>query len=167
MKNKFVRWILGLLGFSTVANSCDVVDDILGFGTAMYGCPSADYVFNTEVEDAATEEAIKGIRVSVIERGERQYWDSETGIAYYEPYIDTLASGYTLEDGTVSLSVNSFPTNEHEIAFDDVDGPANGGEYSSANVNVAVSNEDYKNPGESGWYKGVATKSVGVKLTKK
>lgn len=57
MNNKFVRWIMALLGFSAVANSCDA--------PAMYGCPSADYNFDIEVLNAEDDSPITGIRVRI------------------------------------------------------------------------------------------------------
>lgn len=166
MNSKFVKWLLGVLGFSSVATSCDVVDDIFGFGAAMYGCPSADYVFNVEVEDLESGDPIEGIRVSAVERGTRERWDSETGNSYAESYIDTLAVSTTSADGKVMLRYNTFPRNEHEIVADDVDGTENG-DYASAAVGVTIDSDDYNDEGENGWYQGTATQDVTLKLTKK
>lgn len=158
--------MLGVLGFSSVATSCDTIEDIFRGPVAMYGCPSADYVFNVEVEDLESGDPIEGIRVSAVERGERQYWDSETGMAYYESYTDTLAVGTTSADGKVMLRYNTFPRNEHEIVADDVDGTENG-DYASAAVGVTIDSDDYKDEGENGWYQGTTTQDVTLKLTKK
>ena len=167
MNSKLIRWILGVLGFSTVATSCELIEEIGGGGAVcMYGCPSADYVFNVEVEDVESGAPIEGIRVSAVERGERQYWDSETGIAQYETYTDTLASGLTTADGKVVLRYGTFPRDEHEIVADDIDGAANG-DYSSTSVEIKVDKNDYENPGESGWYSGTATNDITMKLSKK
>lgn len=166
MKSKVVKWLLGVLGFSSMTTSCDVVEDIFGIGVAMYGCPSADYVFNVEVEDLKTGSPVKGIRVSAVERGTRERWDSETGIYYPEDYIDTLAVGVTSSEGSVMLKYNTFPHNEHEIVADDVDGEKNGN-YASAAVEVTVDSNDYKDEGENGWYQGTATNEVTLKLAEK
>lgn len=166
MNCKFVRWILGILGFSTAATSCELIEDVV-LAPAMYGCPSADYVFNVEIEDMEGDTPINGVRVSVVERGQRQYWNSELGIDYYEPYIDTLAVGVTAQDGKVMLKYNGFPRDKHEIVADDVDGAENGGNYASASVEVLVEKEDYKNPGNNGWYSGTATSDVTLRLSKK
>lgn len=168
MKTKVLQKLFALLGFSAVANSCELIDGIGGGGmVCMYGCPSAYYVFNAEVSDKDSDEPIEGIRVSVLERGQRQYWDSETGMATYEPYCDTLAVEHTGADGKTTLHIMQFPTENHEVVFDDVDGAENGGEYASAAVKVITEDDDYKEPGENGWYSGTATHQVAVKLSKK
>lgn len=166
MKSRVVKWLLGVLGFSSVVTSCETIEDIIRGPVAMYGCPSADYVFNVEVEDLESGSPIEGIRVSAIERGEHQYWDSETGIAYYEPYTDTLAVGFTSAEGKVTLTHNSFPRDKHEIVADDVDGEQNGN-YASAAVEVTFGSKDYKGEGENGWYVGTATEDITIKLAEK
>lgn len=133
----------------------------------MYGCPSADYVFNVEVEDLESGDPIEGIRVSAVERGTRERWDSEAGSSYAENYIDTIAVGTTSADGKLMLQYNYFPVNKHEIVADDIDGEANGGEYNSSSVELTVNSNDYENGGSNGWYKGTATNEVTLKLTKK
>lgn len=165
MKSKVVKWLLGVLGFSSITTSCEVVEDIIRGPVAMYGCPSADYVFNVEVEDLESGNPIEGIRVSAIERGVRDRWD-EAGNIYPEPYIDTLAVGVTSAEGMVTLSHNSFPRDKHEIVADDVDGEKNG-DYASAAVEVTVDSNDYKDEGENGWYQGTAINDVTLKLAKK
>lgn len=167
MNCKLIRWILGILGFSTVATSCEVIDEIGGGGNlCMYGCPSADYVFNVDIVDSENDSPIEGIRVSALEKIERQYWDSETGMATYETITDTLAVGTTDANGKVVLNVNSFPRDKHTIVADDVDGEANG-KFDSASVVLTTDRDDYKEPGNSGWYSGTATHDVTLKLNKK
>ncbi len=167
MNCKLIRWILGILGFSTVATSCELIDEIGGGGmVCMYGTPSADYVFNVDIVDSENDSPIEGIRVSAIEKIEHQYWDSETGMATYETITDTLAVGTTDANGKVVLNVNSFPSDKHTIVADDVDGEANG-KFDSASVVLTTDRDDYKEPGNSGWYSGTATHDVTLKLNKK
>ncbi len=167
MNCKFIRWILGVLGFTTVAASCEVIDEIGGGGqVCMYGCPSADYVFDVDVVDSENDTPIEGIRVSAIEKVEHQYWDSETGMATYDTVTDTLAVGTTDASGKVVLNINSFPSDKHTIVADDVDGDANG-KFDSASVVLTTNSDDYKEPGEYGWYSGTATHDVTLKLNKK
>lgn len=165
MNFKFFKWALGVLGFSTVATSCEVIDDIGRGPVAMYGCPSADYVFNVEIEDIENGRPIEGIRVSAVERGEREHWD-ESGNYYTVPYIDTLAVGRTSDIGRVTLSYNVFPRDKHEIVADDIDGAENG-DYSSTSVEIDINKESYEEPGEYGWYWGTAAADVTIKLDKK
>lgn len=168
MNCKFIRWILGVLGFTTVATSCEMIDEIGGGGqVCMYGCPSADYVFNVEVADKENDQPIAHIRVSAILTSERSYWDNETGSTQYGVVHDTLAVGRTGEDGKLSLQFNNFPHDKHTIAFDDLDGAENGGDYASMAVDITSDGEDYKDSGNDGWYWGTATHNVAVKLSKK
>lgn len=168
MNFKFFKWALGVLGFSTVATSCELIDDIGGGGmVCMYGCPSADYVFNVDVADKESNAPIEGIRVSVLDRGVREYWNEEMGTTEPKPYCDTLAVGTTGADGKLLLNYNGFPAYSHELAFDDVDGEENGGLYASASTTLNHESDDYENPGENGWYSGTATQNVSVKLSKK
>lgn len=159
MNNKFVRWIMALLGFSAVANSC-AFD-----APAMYGCPSADYNFDIEVLNAEDDSPITGIRVSAITSKENMYWDNTTGMATYETVTDTLCRGYTTSNGKVQLIFNEFPLNEHTIVADDVDGSANGGKFTSERTTITLNNDDYDNPGNHGWYRGEASASATLKLT--
>lgn len=156
MKNRVVRWLMGILGFAGFT-SCDI-------GAAMYGCPSASYVFNVEVKDIETDSPIGGIRVSAVERGERQYWDSESNLSQYEQYIDTIAIGTTSADGSLTLKYSTFPLSKHEIVADDIDGEENGN-FASASVTITFDSKDYKDGGE--WYKGMATDDITLKLSKK
>lgn len=166
MKSKVVKWLLGVLGFSSMATSCETIEDIIRGPVAMYGCPSADYVFNVDIVDNESDAPIEGIRVSAIEKIEYQYWDSETGMATYETRTDTLARGITDANGKVVLNVNSFPRDKHTIAADDVDGTENGN-YTSSSVVLTTDSDDYKNPGNSGWYSGTAIHEVTLKLSPK
>ncbi len=158
MKSKLALKLLSLLGFSTAVASCEIVNEWGGGGAVcMYGTPSADYVFNVDVKDVENNAPIEGIRVSAISRNN-----------YVSPArVDTLISGQTLADGKVKLSFGDFPKNEFEVVADDIDGAENGGEFSTASTTITIDNKDYKNPGESGWYRGTATKNATIKLSKK
>ena len=158
MKSRVVRWLMGILGFAGFT-SCDI-------GAAMYGCPSADYVFNVEVKDVETDSPIGGIRVSAVERGERQYWDSESNLSQYEQYTYTFAVGTTSADGKLTLRYNTFPHNQHEFVADDVDGEAKGS-YASASVTINLRSSDYEGKSNNGWYSGTATEDITLKLSKK
>lgn len=162
MKNNLLAKLIGILGFSTVATSCELIEEIGGGGqVCMYGVPSANYVFNADVVDKDTDQPIEGIRVSAII--ERQYWDSSTNMADYQ--IDTLAKGLTGADGKVVLEFSAFPEKKHTIAFDDIDGSENGGKYASVAVDVKSEGDDYEDSVDM-WNQGTATHDVSVKLTK-
>ena len=157
MKSKILLKLLSLLGFSTVAASCEFI------GAAEYGCPSADYVFNVDVKDAETNAPIEGMRVSAIVRHTGEYYNPTTG-GYDTERVDTLAWELTNEQGKVTLSMTDFPVSLHEIAADDIDGAENGGHYSTVSTEVTTERDDYKNPGD--WYSGKATHNVTLKTTK-
>ena len=123
----------------------------------MYGTPSADYVFNVDVKDVENNAPIEGIRVSVI----RRYLTNSV-----PTQIDTLTHSLTDNEGKVTLSLNTWPESSFEIAADDIDGAENGGEFSTASTTITIDSKDYKNPGESGWFQGTATKDVTIKLSK-
>ena len=159
MKSKIALKILSLLGFSTAVASCEIVNEWGGGGAVcMYGTPSADYVFNVDVKDVENNAPIEGIRVSVIQR----YITNSV-----PTQIDTLTHSLTDNEGKVTLSLNTWPESSFEIAADDIDGAENGGEFSTASTTITIDNKDYKNPGESGWYRGTATKNATIKLSKK
>jgi putative lipoprotein (rSAM/lipoprotein system) len=165
MNFKFVKWALGVLGFSAMTSSCEKIDDIIGDDmVCMYGCPSADYVFNIEVEDKDSGDKLEGVRVSTLRRYEVTDWGTEGNPTTTQ--VDTLARGITDKDGKLVLSYNVFPVESLEVVADDIDGQENG-DYASAAVVMKINNDDYKNPGEYGWYKGTATKDVTIKLQKK
>ena len=161
MKRSLVSKLLMLLGFTTVATACDP-DKFWGgqapmygspFPAPEYGCPYAEFIFNAEVKDGETDTPIEGIRVSVVQR-------------YDENYTDTLSMGLTAADGKVKLQFGGYPTNEHEIVADDIDGEANGGDYNSVSTTITTDSDDYT--GASGaWNEGTATHNVTLSLTKK
>ena len=154
MKNRLLRWLLGILGFSTVATSCDPNKTGGGLGdqAAMYACPMAAYVANIEVKDGATDTPIEGIRVSAL-------------IRYDENYTDTLTTSLTDAKGKAILEWTTDIFNNGTIVADDIDGEANGGEYNSASTTLSTSSDDYE--GGSGWNVGTATHNVTLTLTKK
>lgn len=165
MNFKFVKWALGVLGFSAMTSSCEKISDIIDDDmVAMYGCPSADYVFNVDVEDKESGDKVEGIRVSALHRYEATDWGGEGNPT--KTYVDTLARGITDKNGKVVLTYNEFPMDSHEIVADDIDGEENGN-YSSAGVVIKVDGDDYEGPGEHGWYQGTATSNVTIKLNKK
>lgn len=167
MYNKFVKWLFGVLGFSGAVTACDKIGDPFREPVAMYGCPSADYVFNVDIVDGENDAPIEGIRVSSIARFTGERWDEEQQKVVSGTFVDTLAAGLTSADGKVVLRYGEFPVDKHEIVADDIDGTENGGNYNSSSVILNVERDDYKEGGNSGWYLGTATEDLTLKLTKK
>jgi len=153
MKSKLLKFLMVALGFGAYT-SCDGPDM---YGCPMpapeYGCPYAEYNFDVDIVDSENDAPIEGIRVSVVQR----YITNELN------NVDTLATGLTSAEGKVRLQYGSFPTNQHELVADDIDGAENGS-YDSASVVVTTNSDDYTD-GE-GWYNGTATTEVTLKLNK-
>ncbi|MBQ9462337.1 MAG: radical SAM-associated putative lipoprotein [Bacteroidales bacterium] len=141
---------LTMLGFS----SCILVP-------AMYGSPHADFSASGTVTDTQGN-AIEGIRVAVQQH--RHYANSDDVIYdqndWYEN--DTL---FTNAQGQYSLTRSAFakPT-DVTIVFEDVDGPANGGEYESLSVSPEVVQTK---KGDRSWYGGAFEVSADVTLENK
>lgn len=156
MKSKLLKFLMALLGFGAFS-SCGGGPDMYGcpMPAPEYGCPYAEYNFDVDVVDSENDAPIEGIRVSVVQR----YITNELN------NVDTLATGLTSAEGKVRLQYGSFPTNQHELVADDVDGEANGA-FDSASVVVTTSESDYAN-GEGPWYEGQATEEITIKLNKK
>lgn len=156
MNNKVVRIILTILGFSTVATSCEsFINDSGGGMTNAYGCPSADYSYNIDVLDSDTFAPIEGIRVSIIDPHTQELWDEATETIYTKDVVDTLASGISGSDGTLTLTLKhqSIETREHTIVAEDIDGEENGGDYKSATQTIRSASMDYA----TGNYKGTTS----------
>ncbi|MBR4851900.1 MAG: radical SAM-associated putative lipoprotein [Tidjanibacter sp.] len=150
MKAKLTAKLLALLGFSTAANSCEALSEIGGGGNlCMYGTPSATYIINAEVVDEE-EKPIHGIKVSVITENS------------YE-----IPEALTDFHGKCTIKYTGWPQNEIKLVAEDIDGTANSGEFESANAFALFDSNDYKDPGESGWFKGTATKRVKFQLNEK
>lgn len=154
MKNsKITRWILSLLGFSSVATSCEVIAESTGGGmVCMYGTPTADYVFNIEVVDDQTGEPVPMILTSAYEGG------------YKEDY--QLDSRLTNEQGKATLTFQEFPSGSHTIVTEDIDGPDNGGDYQKTSTTITTNSDDFVEP-NGAWYSGTATHDITIRLMKK
>ena len=134
---------LVLLGFS--ACSKDTVD---GGGMCEYGSPSVDYRVIGEVSDEEGN-PLEGIRV-IVEKNSHM--------------ADTV---YTDAKGAFQTeNINSVGFYIHDVAFDDVDGEAGGGEFESAKVPIKDFERKKIKEGE-GWYDGEYELSTKVQMKKK
>lgn len=152
-----------MLGFSTVASSCEQIGDIIGGGgnLCMYGCPSANYVVDVDIKELGTDTPIEGVRVGAVKR---HTYNNSTSDAP-EIYVDTLASGLTNAVGKVQLKFGGSLQRNFEVVADDIDGTENGGEFASASVEININSTDYTD-GDGQWYIGKVTKSAAIKLSK-
>lgn len=146
MQKGIIKWILSLLGFSSVTSSCEKMM------SAMYGTPTADYVFNIEVVDDQTGEPVPMILTSAYEG------------SYKEDHL--LDSRLTNEQGKATLRFQEFPSGSHTIVTEDIDGPDNGGDYQKASTTITTKSDDFVEP-NGAWYSGTATHDITIRLVKK
>lgn len=154
MKQRLQNWfdwliggILSLLGFS--ATSCENPKTIM----CEYGCPNADYQVIGTVQDESGN-PLKGIQVVT----QDIYGDVAS------EYKDTV---YTDAAGKFSTTPqNAFPGKQTvTVVFNDVDGPDNGGDFSSMSVEKAKYEKTKE--GSGSWYDGAYTATVNAVMKKK
>lgn len=141
---KLYRWLLAAMGFATAATSCDNIQEIIdNNAVCLYGVPTMDYVVTGKVQNQAGE-PVKGIELSPSEN----------------PYVTTKSA----QDGTFSLSFQTFPDTSVTISVKDVDGPENG-EYQDMEQSVQVTKVK---EGDRSFYDGESeAKDVVVTLSPK
>lgn len=139
---RLISLCLVILGFNACSGS-DPVDE--------YGTPSAEYkVLGKVVSEENERKGIQGIRVTM---GGEESWKQENG------------NVLTDEEGSFILEQTDFPHNKQIVNLEDIDGELNGS-FEDQKIEIEFTDKDYK--GGSGWYKGAATKDLGViKLTSK
>ena len=139
---KLFRWLLPILGFALV-ESC---------AKDMYGCPYSDFQLKGTVTDTEAE-PIEGIKVEV------------SGV------MDDQPDGYKLNDicytdpeGNYIVTNRDFDVFENlHLKFEDIDGIANGGEFETYELDVAV--EQTKKA--DGWFEGAFRAGADVELKRK
>lgn len=133
---------LVLLGFSACSK------DEVGETPVEYGSPSADYRVIGEVSDEEGN-PLEGIRVIV------------------EKYPNMADTVYTDAKGVFQTeNIHSGGFYIHDVAFDDVDGEAGGGEFESVKVPIEDFERKKIKEGE-GWYNGEYELSTKVQMKKK
>lgn len=115
MKNKFIRWVLMLLGVCTMVVGCEPNSGGTGGGSSGDDAPYADYEISGVVLDI-NKNPIKDIRVKAIRR-----FSSLAEMLY--------ANVQTDEQGRYTLSFNIPSVYELTINTKDIDGEDNGGEF--------------------------------------
>lgn len=109
MKTRLFLSALSLLGFSGCSEGGGLFNE-----PDMYGTPLVDYRFKGEVTDAEGN-PIKGIEVKIS--------SAEDAVA-------------TDDKGAFDATFNGYANGSHYVAFTDIDGPANGGEFATKQVEV-------------------------------
>ena len=154
MKQRFQNWfdwliggILSLLGFSVT--SCEDPKTIM----CEYGCPNADYQVIGTVKDESGN-PLKGIQVVTQDvQGE--------GVSEFKDTVYTDVSGKF-----ATRTRNAFPGERTvTVVFNDVDGPDNGGDFSSMSVEKA--GYEKTKDGSGSWYDGAYTATVNAVMKKK
>ncbi len=143
MKNKFLCWLLGMLGFSAMS-SCDKIID---GGKEEYGTPHADFSVSGKVADTDGK-PIQGIRVVL------------TNPEGHQSAADTT---YTAADGKYMLDYPGiFPFRDTTLIIEaeDVDGEENG-EYKKQVTDFTPAPFS----GRNGWYHGESRNTVDFQLT--
>ena len=136
--SKLGALVMALLGFSSCSKSSFEPDDYSNPFISAYGVPTASYQVKGTVRNE-NGKVLGGIQVAI------KYGD-KTWARY-----DTT---YTNSAGTFSRTMSTYPEDYIQITYNDVDGPANDGEYQSQTVSVKVSKlGDGKGPWNHGTYK--------------
>jgi len=147
--NLMIAGILSLLGFGF---SCESKDE--------YGSPSADYKVIGNVVSSENETAISNLKVVLTElyyeignAGDTTIYENQSEVAY------------TASDGSYEVQFNTYPDEQKDfkLTIADVDGDDNG---SFASKDTTITFNDNELSGGSGWYSGMATKTIDLKLDK-
>jgi putative lipoprotein (rSAM/lipoprotein system) len=135
--NSILIFLLGVLGYS-----CDK-DNGSDNPVCLYGVPYAKYTVQGKVTSEANSQPIPGIKVGM-----------------------GAASASTANDGSYSITIDKAEVENpvYSIAFEDVDGAANG-EFTSSNLTADFKNAAFT-PGGNAWERK-ATIEMNVKLKPK
>ncbi len=143
-----------LLGIVGAVASCDIIP----IGSAMYGCPNADY----DIKGKVVDENGKGIENIKIEIGHVQ--TSNQNVIYDYEYIPFFTDLKTDAEGNYHYIGNDFPNNQLRIKAEDIDGEEHGGQFASDSVALKV---EFKGGKGSVWYSGKAEATApDIKLKK-
>ena len=142
VKNKFFKIsnaiIAGMISMLGFASACDKDPKV------EYGTPSAKFIVNGKVKSAASNEAIKNIKV--VMQGNTATTDDE--------------GKYQVVDG------NGFPIDQvYSIQFQDIDGVQNGA-YQDLDTIVEFKDSKFIK-GDGKWYQGETSKELDIVLKPK
>lgn len=125
---RLIYFLLALLGFGFTG--CEE-----HFGVCEYGVPTASFSLKARVVDEAGN-PIQGIEVRT---KEGDYFEDRTGVSDYLGNIDAHGS--------------IWPGTQYEVVFEDIDGPLNGGEFETLELDIKDKVVQI-NDGDGDWYKG-------------
>jgi len=152
MKNCYKRvsfWLLSLLGFA----GCN--GNHIGEIVCMYGVPHGDYKVKSVVTDE-NGNPLKDIEVQLlrVEKGDT--------VTEYAP-LDTTS---TDKHGKATSTHDTYISEQLAIAYRDIDGDKNGGQFLSDTINLDLSTFTAQKKSGEGWYTGEFEKDLKVKLKK-
>ena len=145
--------VLAMLGFAGCENSIEE--------PVAYGMPTVDYRVIGKVTDEA-DKPLSGIRVIVKD----QYLYNKDG-DYKHTFNHEGDTVYTDAKGAFqSAKIKSGGIYQQRVVFDDMDGEANGGEFSSIDMSIKDLDSKQIKKGDS-WYDGEYELSTKVQMKKK
>lgn len=151
MKNKslklFDKLVMALLGLFPFLTACDEV-------RMMYGTPTADYQIKGTVSDELLSTPIKEIRIV--------FRDSRDSLFLYADTVFTDSNGKY----AFNFSNPPDPYIQYELKATDIDGTANGGEYSEETVTTLPEDATWDKSKTEDWYSGKITIVKDIKLSK-
>ena len=152
----FDKIIIALLTIIGSLTGCDFIHT-----PVEYGVPYADYVIKGTVTDSITSTPVQHVRVTITQN--HPFTRNDSALIH----IDTLAFKETDSAGNYDIQFQSFPLEEltFKVKADDIDGTANGGDFTSQQKDVLFKQSDLS--GGKGWYNGKAVKTIDIKLKKK
>jgi len=156
IKNKFLRsynaLIVSLISFLGFASSCDPIG-----GKAMYGTPTAEFVFKGKV-GTATNSPVAGVKVDM----SLEVTNGTEKVSYL---VNSTSSAESTGTYKVSAGGQSPGNQTFKIKFTDIDGALNG-EFETLDTTIVFKDPNFVN-GDGSWYVGQVEKEVNVKLKPK
>jgi len=150
------KFIIALLTFIGSLTGCDYIHN-----PAEYGTPYADFEIKGTVTDSISSAPVQHVRVTVTQ--DHPFTRHDSALVH----IDTLAVKETDSAGEYDIQFQNFPleVQTFKVKAEDIDGPANGGEFIPQQKSILFTNSDLS--GGKGWYNGKAVKTIDIKLKKK
>ncbi len=162
MKVRFIRWyqtiltaLLTLMGFEACGSNEE--DDTIRL---MYGVPNAAYHLSGTVTDQdgnPVEDIKAAVKMAYMIDAKNQ------AIVY-----DGIDSVKTDANGQYKLAFSGFPNNPGiKVIVEDIDGPANGGEFQSDTLDIDYDKAVMTEEGKSTWNSGTFAIRQDIKMKKK
>jgi len=138
--NRFIMFLLSILGFTSACNKDD-------HKMYEYGSPHAGFNVNGKIESALNNSPIPDIIVEARD-------------------VELLKTGFSKTDGTYKVGIGDFPGDHtYQIRFVDTDGKLNG-EYETLDTTVVFKDSKYHD-GDGSWFVGYTEQELNVKLNPK